>query len=98
MKDLPHHMKKLNKKVIRSARKENLQETLPEVPHWPDSKMEQKKKAKRELKAYAEARAPIKKSPDKRNQEMKKGRVPVFDRQNAEPKHAKSSKKKTPRI
>ncbi len=98
MKDLPHHMKKLNSKVIRSARRENLEEELPDIPVWKDSKSEQRKKAKREMKAATEAKVPTHKTAEERNQEMKKGRVPIFDRNNAKPKHARASKKKTPRI
>lgn len=98
MKDLPHHIKKLNRKVIRSARREAAEEELPEVPTWPDSPNEKRKKAKRTMKAERKARAPTSKSAEERNKEMKKGRVPVFDRNHAAPKRTKSSKKKTPRI
>jgi hypothetical protein len=97
MKDLPHHMKKLNRRVIRSMHREEAQE-LPEIPNWPDTLHEKKKKAKQQAKAKTLARAPTHKSADERNKEMKKGRVPVFERNNAKPKHARSSKKKTPRI
>jgi hypothetical protein len=97
MKDLPHHMKKLNRQIIRSMRREETEE-LPEIPTLPDSKREKKKKAKQNLKASAKKRAASFKSVEERNQEMKKGRVPVFDRNNASPKHAKPSSKKTPRI
>ncbi len=98
MKDLPHHIKKLNSKIIRSARREANEEELPEVPTWPDSPSEKRKKVKRTMKAEREARTPTRKSAEERNKEMKKGRVPVFDRNNAKPKHAKPSKKKAPRI
>lgn len=101
MKDLPHHIKKLNRRIIRSARREELEEVLPEVPVWPDSKAEARKKVKREMKAEREARTPSGKSPEQRNREMKggrKGRVPVFDREKAAPKHTRSSKKKRPPI
>ncbi|MBX7067733.1 MAG: hypothetical protein K1X28_10960 [Parachlamydiales bacterium] len=101
MKDLPHHIKKLNRKIIRSARRESIEEELPDVPVWADSKIEKRKKQKREMKAEREARVPSGKTPEERNREMKggrKGRVPVFDREKAAPKHARPSKKKTPRI
>ncbi len=99
MKDLPHHIKKLNRRVIRSMhREEVLEEQLPEVPTWSETKREKRKKTKREMRAEREARAPQKKTPEERNKVMQKGRVPVFDRNNAEPKHARPSKKKTPRI
>lgn len=98
MKDLPHHIKKLNRRIIRSMHREEMEE-LPDLPNWPDSKKEKKKKAKQKMKAATNARIPTSKSPEERNKEMKKGRVPVFDRtNNAKPKRALSSKKKTPRI
>ncbi len=97
MKDLPHHMKKLNRKIIRSARRDGLEEELPEVPVWPASKVEERKKQKREMKAERETRTPMKKSADQRNREMKK-RTPVFDREKATPKRTRATKKKTPRI
>lgn len=99
MKDLPHHIKKLNRNIIRSARREEMEEELPEIPTWPDSKAEKRKKQKREMRAERKARVPTGKTPEQRNKEMKKGRVPVFDRtNNAKPKHARSSKKKSPPI
>ena len=69
MKDLPHHIKKLNRRMIRSVRRDMLEEHVP-----------------------------IKKNIDERNQEMKKGRTPVFDRNTALPKSTKPTRKKTPRI
>ena len=99
MKDLPHHMKKLNRSVIRSVHREEQQlQGLPSAPNWPDSSLEKKKKAKQEMRRKSQARPFKMKSPEERNQEMKKGRVPIFDRNKAQPKHAKASKKKTPRI
>ena len=98
MKDLPHHIKKLNRKIIRSMHREEIQEELPEAPPWSDSPAQERKKHKREMKAEREAHIPMGKTPEERNQEMKRGRVPVFDRNNAAPKHQKPSKKKTPRI
>ena len=98
MKDLPHHIKKLNRQIVRSMRKLEAENLLPNLPVWPDSKRQKKKKAKIRMRDETRSRPIVKKTPEERNQEMKKGRVPVFDRQNAAPKHARSSKKKTPRI
>jgi hypothetical protein len=98
MKDLPHHMKKLNRRVIRSMHREEMEE-LPEIPAWTDSPREAKKKAKIKMKKDTLARPSSDLTPDQRNKIMKKGRVPVFDRtNNMTPKHARPSKKKTPRI
>lgn len=98
MKDLPHHIKKLNRKIIRSARRETNEGELPDVPTLPETAREKRKKVKREMRQEREARAPEHKSPEERNKEMRRGRVPVFDRNNALPKHAKPSKKGTPKI
>lgn len=99
MKDLPHHIKKLNRRIIRSARREETEEILPDIPAPQDSKAEKRKKEKREIKAEREARIPSGKTPEKRNQEMRNGRVPVFAWDNeGKVKHARPSKKKTPRI
>ena len=91
MKDLPHHIKQLNRKMIRSARRssEEMGEELPEVPTWPETVLERRKKAKRTMAKKRKARVPTGKTPEERNKEMKKGRVPVFDRTNhPKPKRA----------
>ncbi|PIS02489.1 MAG: hypothetical protein COT85_05700 [Chlamydiae bacterium CG10_big_fil_rev_8_21_14_0_10_42_34] len=99
MKDLPHHMKKLNRNIIRSMHREEMQEELPEIPTFPETQHQKKKKAKIKMRDEKKAKAITHPTPDERNKIMKKGRVPVFDRtNNAEPKHARPSKKKTPRI
>ncbi|MES2274098.1 MAG: hypothetical protein V4487_07890 [Chlamydiota bacterium] len=102
MKDLPHHIKKLNRQVIRSIHKLELEEgqdfEMPPIPNRKPSSSQVKKQAKSKLKKERENRAPLVLTPDERNKKMKY-RVPVFDRtNNAEPKHAGPSKKKTPRI
>jgi hypothetical protein len=96
MKDLPHHMKKLNRQVIRSTLRENNAE-MEEVIPYRDSTLEKRKKAKRKMKKETLSRTPTHDTPEVRNQKMKH-RVPIFDRNNAEPKHARPTKKKTPRI
>lgn len=98
MKDLPHHIKKLNRRVIRSMHREEMEGELPEVPTWPDSARQKKKKAKQKMKESTLACPSSDLTPDERNKIMKGGRVPIFDRNNAAPKHARSSKKKTPKI
>lgn len=101
MKDLPHHMKKLNRRIIRSMHREEKEEELPEVPTWPVTTKEKKKKAKEKMKDETLARPSSDLTPEERNKIMKggrQGRVPIFDRNNAEPKHTRASKKKTPRI
>jgi hypothetical protein len=98
MKDLPHHIKKLNRRILRSIRKEGMEDLLPDIPTWPDSERQKRKKAKIKMRNECLSRPIVKKSEEERNKIMKKGRVPIFDRHNAEPKHTRPSKKKTPKI
>jgi hypothetical protein len=102
MKDLPHHIKKLNRRIIRSAHREEGLEELPEIPRQPETVRQKKKKAKIKMRDETQAKVSSHLSPDERNKIMKggrKGRVPVFDRiNNATPKRTRNSKKKTPRI
>jgi hypothetical protein len=98
MKDLPHHMKKLNRRVIRSVHREEAAEAeMPEIPNWKPTKQSLKKKAKIQMRDKTLGRAPTSKTESERNWEMKK-RVPVFDQNNGTRKIAKPTKKKTPRI
>lgn len=103
MKDLAHHLKKLNRKILRSVHREELEETgfienLPSLPAQKETPREMKKIKKRAALKERMERTPIHPTEEERNRQMKK-RVPVFDRlNNAKPKHAKASKKKTPRI
>ena len=102
MKDLPHHLKKLNRKVIRSThREEHYEESLPDLPDWALSAQAKKKQAKLTQTFEKIESIPSPKNPEKRNKEMKggrEGRVPIFDRNNQKPKHAKASKKKAPKL
>jgi hypothetical protein len=98
MKDLPHHIKKLNRKIIRSSlREETTLTPESEMPHFTESKEEKRKMAKRAMRQERTHRSPIHPTEEERNREMKH-RVPVFDRNSAKPKVAKPTKKKTPRI
>lgn len=102
MKDLPHHIKKLNRRVVRSVHREELQEeaydlSLPSPPSPPRSKRQIKKQAKIARRKEEEARAPVPLTPEEKNRELRV-RNPVVDpRINAEPRFTKPPKK-TPRI
>lgn len=99
MKDLPHHVKKLNHKVIRSAHQEEMQgKEMPEIPNWADSKKTKRKKAKQAQKEERKSHIASHKSPEERNKEMKSGRVPVIEKNNATPPHNPPSRKKSPPI
>jgi hypothetical protein len=102
MKDLAHHLKKINRQIIRSIHREEMEEeawdlTSPYVRKQPPKQL--KKQAKAKIAKTRKARAATPLTPDQRNRKMKK-RVPIFDRQNnAKPKQgARKSSKKTPRI
>ena len=98
MKDLPHHMKKLNRRVIRSEHREELDDEsfILSTPR-KQTLRQVKKQAKAQMKKTRNARTPTPLNPEERNQKMA-GRVPVFDQNKARPKISKPSRKKTPRI
>ncbi len=102
MKDLAHHMKKLNRRIIRSAHREEMEEdawdlTSPYIRKQTPGQV--KKQAKAKISKTRKARPATPLTPDQKNRKMK-NRVPIFDRQNnAKPKQgARKSSKKTPRI
>jgi hypothetical protein len=100
MKDLPHHIKKLNRKVIRSVHREEQDEEAFDLKSPPRKQTERqiKKQAKEKMRQATTSRTPTPLTPSERAKKMVK-RVPIFDRtNNAKPKHAKATKKKTPRI
>jgi len=103
MKDVPHHMKKLNRLVVRSVHHEEMQDAdyekkLPDLPNWKGTKSQMKKQAKEKIRKERLERAPIHKTEEERNWEMKH-RTPVFDRtSHPHPKGNRSTHKKTPKI
>jgi hypothetical protein len=103
MKDLPHHMKKLNRQVVRSIHHEemedaNFENKLPSPPNWKPTAHQIKKQAKEKETQERLTRKPIHKTEEERNKEMKH-RTPIFDRtSHPRPKGTKASHKKTPRI
>jgi hypothetical protein len=97
MKDLPHHIKKLNRKVLRSMHREEAE--MPEIPTWPESEKQKKKKAKIKMKKETLSRPSSDKSPEQRNKEMKRGRVPIFEKESHEKtKLTRPTRKKTPKL
>lgn len=104
MKDLPHHLKKLVRKEMRTAQREAKQleeyEFLDQNPYDREqtSKELKKQKKRRDLKER-KARTPTPLTPNEKNKKMR-NRVPVFDRTNNQKpkKGAKPTQKKTPRI
>jgi hypothetical protein len=103
MKDLPHHMKKLNRRVIRSEQRlletelENPQKGLSaQTPQIERPKEQVRKQIKSEMKKETQAHIPTHPTEQQRNQQMKH-RVPIFDRlSHPRPKVSSKPKKKTP--
>jgi hypothetical protein len=103
MKDLPHHMKKLNRQIVRSVHHEkmadaNFENKLPSPPNWKPTEAQIKKQAKEKVIKERQNRKPIHKTEEERNWEMKH-RTPIFDRtSHPRPKETKASHKKRPKI
>ncbi len=103
MKEIPHYIKKLNRKVVRSILREEANEQTQAQPYVipspppKRSQFEIKKLAKQKIKAQTLSQMPVHDSEEERNRK-RKHRVPIFDRNNALPRIAKPTKKKTPRI
>ncbi|MDE3055950.1 MAG: hypothetical protein KGI80_04590 [Verrucomicrobiota bacterium] len=98
MKDLPHHIKKLNRNVLRSVRREDKAEEVFETAARPPSREAKRKHKKQEIRAERLAHVPIHPSEEERNRQMRH-RVPMIERTNdAIPKHTRPSRKKVPPI
>lgn len=94
MKDPVRHLNKLNRKVVRSSKSEE----MPSLPPRKQTEAQVKKQAKAAKRKERETRTPIHMTEEERNRKMKH-RVPVFDRiNNAKPKSTKKTSKKTPRL
>ncbi|MBF8263175.1 MAG: hypothetical protein HW387_840 [Parachlamydiales bacterium] len=104
MKDLPHHMKKLNRRVIRSEHREmetelesSAEELIVQAIQIERPKEQLRKQFKAKMKKETLARTPTHPSDQERNQEMKH-RVPIFDRlSHPRPKVGAKPKEKKPR-
>ncbi len=101
MKDIAHHIKKLNRQIVRSAHREELEEeafdlAMPPLPR-KQTIQQVKKQAKAKLTKARKARTPTSLTPEQKNKKMAK-RVPVFDQNKGKRKIAKKTRKKTPRI
>lgn len=101
MKDLPHHIKKLNRRVIRSMHREEEAEeaydlSLPSPPPRKKSERAKKKQAKLQRKQEKQTHIPTPPTPQEKNKKMRE-RVPVFERlSHAKGPQTKPSRKKTP--
>lgn len=107
MKDLPHHMKKLNRRIVRSEHRliESELESMEEanVPmqtiNIERPKEQIRKQIKSRMRKETESHIPEHFTPEEKNRKMKH-RVPIFDR-TSHPRHpieGALAKKSTPRI
>ncbi len=88
MKDLPHHIKKLVRKITRSYRREEMENTSWEAElKKPQTIKQQKKQAKKARKEEKENRLPHPKEPEERNKEMKKRTPEIRDRDSKTPRN-----------
>ena len=98
MKDLPHHIKKLNRRVIRSEQRESNAEELPPIPDYPMTQHQKKKQTKERVKQLHVNHIPLHPTEEQRNEKMRH-RVPRFESLSRnKPKSAKPSRKRTPKI
>jgi hypothetical protein len=107
MKDLAHHLKKLNRQILRSIHREEMeddaweekQETKPSPFAKKQTVKELKKQAKRSLTKTRKKRAATPKTPEEKNRLQKK-RAPIYNKHDVEKPRggARKTRKKTVRI
>jgi hypothetical protein len=94
MKDLPHHVKQLNRKIIRSEKREENQEEekaeelIKKEAKIEASKEQLKKKTKLNKKKIKTTHTPHPQTPEERNKLMKK-RVPIVRERSHHPRNSK---------
>lgn len=94
MKDLPHHVKQLNRKIVRSERRESQEEAekeealLKKKTKFPETKYQTRKKAKLDKKQKNKEYIPHPQSPEERNELMNK-RVPIIRKRSHRPRTSK---------
>ena len=99
MKDIPHHMRKLNRKVIRSEHHEKgvIKEDSLTAPNLQTEK-QVKKQAKAQITKRRNARVPTHPSEEERNKKLAH-QIPIFHSVGHGPrKITRKARKKTPRI
>ena len=98
MKDVPHHMSRLNRKVVRSSQREEIEEEFFNPWAKPKTAAQQKKQTKAQI-SKVKAKAPhTPLTAEEKNRRMQE-RTPVFDRwNNPRARGMKATRKKTPRI
>lgn len=90
MKDLPHHIKQLNRKVLRSEKREEKAEGDYEKEYeWDRTEKQKKKQAKEARKQAKQEQVPHPEEPEEKNKLEKSGRVPKLRDRNKEIPHIK---------
>ncbi len=101
MKDLPHHMQKLNRRIIRDAHRdeqtsENFDESLNLQRNIPPEKVRKQEKIRTAKTRHSHI--PISRTVDDKNK-LEAKRNPVFYSKNHQkPKTTRPTRKRTPRI
>ena len=107
MKDLPHHLKKLQRREIRSEHRLEREDgdyltSLPELPpHAKRPASQLRKQEKIRMRQKTSGRTPTPATPEARAKHEKTGRVPIFDKlshPHSQKVGARPSKKKKPKI
>lgn len=104
MKDLPHHMQKLNRRVIRDANREDHHEEVFELNadlNLPPRSMppaQLKKQGKIRRAKQRNEHIPIAKTPDEQNKLIAKRNPVFFSKNHQKPKTTRATRKKTPRM
>ncbi len=108
MKDLAHHLKKLNRQIIRSIHREEMEDeaweseqeaSQPSPFAKKQTVKELKKQAKRSLTKTRKKRAATPRTPEEKNRLQKK-RKPIYNKHDVEKPRsgARKTRKKTTRI
>jgi hypothetical protein len=101
MKDLPHHIQKLNRRIIRDAHRDEIEEVTFESAldlHRSRPKEQMRKQEKTRLSKARHEHVPMPKTPDIQNK-LEAKRTPVFFSKNHQkPKTTRPTRKRTPRL
>ncbi len=102
MKDLPHHIKKLNRQVVRSEHRDEMEEEaysgeVLKAPAQEQTPRQVKKQAKQRKAKENASRVHNALTPEEKNKKMAK-RVPNIESNKAKTPTTRPTRKKTPRI
>ncbi|HSX13742.1 MAG TPA: hypothetical protein VLE96_04895 [Chlamydiales bacterium] len=100
MKDLPHHIQKLNRRIIRDAHREELSDNTIETNalerHLPQGQIRKQEKIRQAKKR--KEHIPHSYTPEEQNKLQAKRNPVFFSKNHQKPKTTRATRKKTPRI